>query len=85
MDIVIGQISETGSATQYRSDGEPALVEARLLEIRDRRKDASGAGSAASGRVITLLVPDGQRIPRGVETGEYRIYLRFVNRRQGRY
>jgi hypothetical protein len=58
-------------------------VEARLLEIRDRR-ETSASGSVSSGRIITLLVPDGQKIPRGVESGDYRIYLRFVHRRQAR-
>jgi hypothetical protein len=53
------------------------------LEIRDRR-ETSDAGGATFGSVITLLVPEGQKIPRGVESGDYRIYLRFVHRRQAR-
>lgn len=83
MRIVIGETVKIGPAAQYRSEGEPLSVEARLLEIRDRR-ETSDAGSATSGRVITLLVPEGQKIPRGVESGDYRIYLRFVHRRQAR-
>jgi len=59
-------------------------VEAKLLEIRDGRGTAD-SGNAGSGRIITLLVPEGQKIPRGVESGEYRIYLRFVHRRQARF
>ncbi len=83
MNIVIGETVRIGPAAPYRPEGELLSVEARLLEIRDR-KASSDSGSAASGRVITLLVPEGQKIPRGVESGDYRIYLRFVHRRQSR-
>ena len=54
------------------------------MEIRDR-KGTSDSGSASYGRVITRLVPDGQKISRSVESREYRIYLRFVSRRQARF
>ena len=84
MNIVIGETVRMGAPAQYRPDGETSSVEARLLEIRDRRETA-GAGNATGGHVITLLVPEGQKIPRGVESGEYRIYLRFVHRRQARF
>ncbi|MGA2402169.1 MAG: hypothetical protein ABSG91_10740 [Syntrophobacteraceae bacterium] len=84
MNIVIGETVRIGPAAQYRPDGEPVSVEARLLEIRDRR-ETTGPGSASSGRVITLLVPEGQKIPRGVESGDYRIYLKFIHRRQARF
>ena len=84
MNIVIGETGTIGPAVQHRADGDPVSVEARLLEIRDR-KESADSGSAGSGRIITLLVPEGQKIPRGVESGDYRIYLRFVHRRQARY
>ena len=83
MNIVIGETVKIGPAAQYRPEGEQLAVEAMLLEIRDRR-ETSDAGNVTSGRVITLLVPEGQKIPRGVESGDYRIYLRFVHRRQAR-
>ena len=78
MRIVIGETTEISSAGQYRPDNETISMEARLLEIRDRKETESG--TVVSGRVITLLVPEGQKIPRGVESGDYRIYLRFVPR-----
>jgi len=84
MRIVIGESNEVGSAGQYRPESEPVSVEARLLEIREKR-EAADSGSVVSGRIITLLVPEGQKIPRGVESGEYRIYLRFVHRRGARF
>jgi len=84
MRIIIGETAKTGPAAQHGLDNEPVSVEARFLEIRDRRESA-GSGNAGSGRIITLLVPEGQKIPRGVESGDYRICLRFIHRRQARY
>ncbi|HYA42557.1 MAG TPA: hypothetical protein VEF34_14710 [Syntrophobacteraceae bacterium] len=83
MNIVVGEPIRIGPAAHYRPDGEPSSVEARLLEIRDRKGTADSGG--VSGRIITLLVPEGQKIPRGVESGEYRIYLKFVHRKQARF
>jgi hypothetical protein len=83
MNIVIGEPVKIGPAAQYKPEGESSSVEARLLEIRDRR--GTPDSKIASGRIITLLVPEGQKIPRGVESGEYRIYLKFIHRRQARF
>ena len=84
MKIVIGESSQIHSAGQYKTDNEPVSVEARLLEIKDRQENSS-SGPVVSGRIITLLVPEGQKIPRGIESGDYRIYLRFVHRRSGKF
>jgi hypothetical protein len=97
MNIVIGDVPRVGSAGQYRSDMEPALLEARLLDIRKHRKQLGdpavgqterregGDGSdSPSGQVLTLLIPEGYKIPRGVESGQYRIFLRFVQRNSAR-
>ncbi len=83
MRIVIGETTNRG-ATQYRHDMEPLALDAKLLSIRDKR-DNEAAGEPVSARIVTLLVPEGQRIPRGAESGEYRIQLRFVHRRQPRF
>ena len=55
MDIFIGETARVGPAAQHRLESEPVAVEARLLEIRDKRETAD-SGSAGSGRIITLLV-----------------------------
>ncbi|MHC1728862.1 MAG: hypothetical protein AB9866_23145 [Syntrophobacteraceae bacterium] len=81
MRIVIGETTNSGST--YRPDAEPVVVEGRLIEIRDG-KNSAGATGAASGKVLVLLVPDGHKVPRGIESGEYSIYLRFVHRRHVR-
>lgn len=93
MRIVIGDTVNIGSTGQYRSDGEPAAVEARLLKIRSPRKKrgnppagqrerrtGSSTDDPPSGRVVILMVPEGHKIPRGVESGSYKVYLRFVPR-----
>ncbi len=76
------QISRTGSG-----------VEARLLAIRmprrkpggppakvDERRGAKRAPDPPSGRVLVLMVPDAGTLPRNIESGEYRVFLRFVRR-----
>lgn len=84
MRITIGEPVTIGSSAQYRPEGDQSSVEARLLEIRDNRETAD-SGRVSSERIMTLLVPEGQKIPRGVESGDYRIYVRFVHRRQARF
>jgi hypothetical protein len=97
MRIVIGDAPRVGPAGQYRSDLEPAMLEARLLDIRKPRKrrgdppvgqterrESGDCDDSPSGQVLTLLIPEGHRIPRGVESGNYRIYLRFVQRHSAR-
>jgi hypothetical protein len=93
MRIVIGDTPRVGPAGQYRSDSEPAVLEARLLDIRKPRKrrgdppvgqaerrENGDPSDPPAGQVLTLLIPEGHRIPRGVESGNYRIFLRFVQR-----
>ena len=93
MRIVIGDAPRVGPAGQYRSDLESAILEARLLDIRKPRKsrgdpsvgqterrDGGDPSDPPTGQVITLFIPEGHRIPRGLESGNYRIFLRFVQR-----
>ena len=93
MNIVIGETPRVrASGGQGRSDTDTAPVEAKLLDIRSPRKrrghppdgterrEQTDPGDPATGRVVVLLIPDGQKIPRGVESGSHRIFLRFVPR-----
>lgn len=80
MDIIIGESGRIGPSNQYTRDGDGTLsVEARFLEIREK-KERGDSDKQPRGRVLSLLIPEGQSIPRGLESGEYRIYLRFVHR-----
>lgn len=93
MDIMIGGTTRVGpGGGRGRPDTETALVEAKLLDIRSPRKrrgnppngterrEQAQSGDPADGRVVVLLIPEGQKVPRGVESGQYRIFLRFVPR-----
>lgn len=93
MRIVIGDAPRVGPTGQYRPDQGTALVEARLLDIRKPRKqrgqppvgqterrESGDSTDSPTGQVITLFIPEGHRIPRGVGSGDYRIFLRFVQR-----
>ncbi len=97
MRIVIGETPRVGPSGQYRPDTESSLVEAKLLDIRgprkenrrppdeaERREYGEGAADPVSGRVLVLLIPEGYKVPRGIESGNYRIYLRFVQKSLGR-
>jgi hypothetical protein len=85
MDIIIGESGRIGPSDHYTRDGDGSLsVEARFLEIREK-KGSGDSNKQPRGRVLSLLIPEGQSIPRGLESGEYRIYLRFVHRHKARY
>ena len=85
MDIIVGESAGIGPSDHYtREEDGTLLMEARFLEIKEK-KEQGESGKPARGRVLSLLIPDGQKIPRGLETGDYRIYLRFVHRRQERF
>jgi hypothetical protein len=68
-------------------------VEAKILAVRNPRRQRKGPPSPATerretsaerdpatGRVLVLLIPDGSRLPEGIEPGSYRVFLRFAKR-----
>ncbi len=85
MDIIIGESPPIGPSDQYmREEDGPFSMEAGFLEIKER-KEQGDSDRRPRGRVLSVLIPEGQRIPRGLESGEYRILLRFIPRRQARF
>ncbi|MGD8958410.1 MAG: hypothetical protein PVI27_01080 [Desulfobacteraceae bacterium] len=36
----------------------------------------------AGGRVMVLLIPEGYNLPRDIDCGDYRIFVRFAPRRK---
>lgn len=92
MDIKVGNTSSIGAPRQPRSGSQEA-VEARLLAVRAPRRREGGPtprgaerrGAAeprdpVTGRVLVLLIADGSRLPDGLESGQYRLFLRFARR-----
>ncbi len=92
MDIRVGgspPIGGPGDNASTRTGG----VEAKILAVRKPRRRAVGPPSKDSerreesadrdpltGRVLVLLIPDGSRLPDGIESGEFRVFLRFARR-----
>ena len=95
MDIVIGRTSRTTPIKDKTTQVLPGAVEAKVLNVRpprgqrattfdgqNKRSRKSVAQDPAGGRVMVLLVPEGYKIPRDVQTGKYRVFLRFVRRQK---
>lgn len=93
MDIRVGATSPLGAGSD-KTAAPAAPLEAKILAVRAPRRRASGPpgnrverreGEQAKrdplgGRVLVLMIPDGSRLPEGIESGEYRIFLRFARR-----
>jgi hypothetical protein len=96
MEFVVGAPTPIGSPGKRLPD-QPQVVEARVLNVRpprrrvegpaknreDRRKQSSRQDPAA-GRVMTLLVPEGYHVPADIDSGNYRVFLRFVPQQRDR-
>jgi len=93
MEIIIGAASKIGGTTIRSGCHRAGHVEARLLNSRPSRKryghlpnggkDRRGEKNIpdpSSGRVLTLLVPEGYEIPADLDSGKYRLFLRFAPR-----
>jgi hypothetical protein len=94
MEIVIGAAPYVGLPEKKRRLASESSVEAHFLAIRrprkhygmprqgeqNRRFRISGL-DPAGGRILTLLVPDSNNLPKDITNGEYKIFLRFVHER----
>jgi hypothetical protein len=94
MHFVIGAPQRIGPPAQ-KLETKHGQLEARVLNIRSprkrpRRKSArpqdrryrTPEQDIASGRVMVLLVPDGYQIPRDINSGDYRVFVRFARRQR---
>ncbi len=95
MHFVIGAPQRIGPPSQ-KQETKNGQLEARILNVRSPRKRPrrksfrpqdrryrSPEHDTASGRVMVLLVPEGYQIPRDINSGEYRVFVRFARRRKG--
>lgn len=92
MDIKVGATAPAGPRGDSRTGSVPH-VEARLLAVRaprrrvvgpptgnDRRESEAERPDPIGGKVLVLLIPDGSRLPADLESGQYRLFLRFARR-----
>ncbi|MCF8077090.1 MAG: hypothetical protein K9K63_03780 [Desulfotignum sp.] len=90
MEFVVGAPQPIGPPGK-RLPNQPQVVEARILNVRpprrgprslaekqDNRRGRSQGQDPASGRVMVVLVPEGYYLPADIDSGNYRVFLRFV-------
>ncbi len=87
MEIIIGTMPPLGQPKSKVAAKENGVVEAQLLHIRPPRRGIAGPSGAerrqkktkdpVNGRVLTLMVADGNDLPRDLDKANYRITLRF--------
>ncbi|MBF0302609.1 MAG: hypothetical protein HQK73_06185 [Desulfamplus sp.] len=94
MDILIGKISPIEASEKIESRLQKMekenMIEAKMLNIRPPRKRQSrppkgeerrndrGYQDPGNSRVMVLLIPEGNKIPKEIESGKYRVFLRFA-------
>lgn len=88
MEIVIGLTPPL--AQNFPAKGPTAangFIEAKLLHVRPPRKGIAGPSGMERrgkhtkdplrGRVLTIMVPDGDMLPRDIDSTNYKVMLRF--------
>ena len=91
MDFLVGVTGKVVDASEAAKVPKNNL-EARVLAIREARRSPRQKGGTerrastkrrrdpVGGRVLVLLVPEGAKLPAGLENGEFRVFLRFKKR-----
>ena len=92
MDIRIGGPPPVGPPADKTSLSQGA-VEAKVLALRpprsrqegappnvEERRESKQAIDMRGGRVLVLFIPDAQQLPEGLDTGAFRVFLRFARR-----
>lgn len=87
MEIVIGSMPPLGAADNKPTKREKGAIEAQLLHVRPPRRGIAGPSGAerrgkktrdpVKARVLTLMVMDGDELPKDIERAKYRVSLRF--------
>jgi hypothetical protein len=90
MEIIVGSIPPLGPSPPKPTGEIGPVVEAQLLHIRPPRKGIAGPSGVErrgkkvtdprKGRVLTILVPDGDQLPRDIDTQKYKVIIRFVRK-----
>ncbi len=91
MEIIIGAPAPVGPPVRKTERSTGTTVEARILNVRpprrqqtnrpeekNRRKGYNSSSDPINGRVMVLLIPEGHKLPQDIDSGKYRIFLRFA-------
>lgn len=93
MEIIIGGIRSLDASGKAPLAANNSSIEARVLDIRaprkrdgrppqgqNERRTAKSPSDPANARIMTILIPEGQKIPKDIASGNYKLFLRFVRR-----
>jgi len=93
MDIRVGAVAPVGSPLE-KTAPPLEVIEAKVLAERpprgrgqgpprarsDQRRADSPAQDPPGARVLVLMVLDGTRVPKDLQTRAYRVFIRFARR-----
>lgn len=93
MDIRVGAVAPV-AAPGDKTASPIANIEARVLFMRpprsrnrgapagkvDQRRQDSPGQDPPDAKVLILMVPEGTRIPKDLDSQQYRVFLRFAKR-----
>ncbi len=90
MEIIVGNIRPPVSQPEKSQNYDTTTIEAEILHVRPPRKGISGPSGAErrekktndprTGKVLTLMITDGVKLPQDLETSQYKVLLRFLKK-----
>jgi len=90
MEIIIGSVPPLKPQNQKPVQRSTPLIEAQLLHIRAPRQGIAGpsgrerrtskAKDPRSGRILTIMVPDGAVLPADLDVEKYDVSIRLIRR-----
>ena len=90
MEIIIGSVPPLPAQNQKRTQRSSSVIEAQLLHVRPPRKGIAGpsgrerrtsqGNDPKSGRILTIMVPDGGVLPPDIDTSKYDVSIRLIRR-----
>lgn len=89
VDIIVGQIQPIGPPVN-KKDTNSTAVEAEILNVRPPRKQITRPSGNErrkqfrqdphNGQVLTLLVPNGTKLPKDLDGRKYKVVMRIVKK-----
>lgn len=87
MEIIIGATPPLGASDDKPKLLEKDVIEAQVLNVRPPRRGIAGPSGAErrgkntrdpiKARILTLMVVDGDLLPKDLDKAKYRVNLRF--------